>query len=72
MPTDFKYKIVRVPATKQSIGTAKEKPSDDEAYEHVIHQYADDGWRLSEIWSPPGIATVWLDLIFEKEVKEHD
>ena len=68
MAEKYEYKIVRVRATRESIGNAKAKPTGDDAYEQVIHQHAADGWRLCEIWSPPGMATAWLDLVFEREV----
>ena len=71
MAQKYEYKIVRVKATKKSVGlNSEEKPSGDDAYEHVIHQYAADGWRLCNIWSPCGWMWVftWLDMVFEREV----
>jgi hypothetical protein len=49
------------------IGTALEQPTSDSAYANVIHEHAAEGWRLSELWSPPGMATAWMDLIFERQ-----
>jgi len=68
MKQKHEYKVVRLAATKKSIGTAKKLPSGEEAYEQVIHKHAADGWRLCDTWSPPGVATVWIDLIFERDV----
>lgn len=67
MSGKYEYKVVRIAATKDSIGKAKKKPEGDAAYENVINQHAAEGWRLSALWSPPGVATVWLDIVLERE-----
>jgi len=66
MNQQYEYKVVRVPASAETIGTSRQKPSGSEAYEQVIHDHAADGWRLCDTWSPPGVAAVWIDLIFER------
>ncbi|MDA1276738.1 MAG: DUF4177 domain-containing protein [Verrucomicrobia bacterium] len=68
MKRKFEYKLVRIRASKGTIGNSKQKPTGEDAYEQVIHKHAGEGWRLCDTWSPPGVATAWIDLIFEREI----
>jgi hypothetical protein len=49
---------------------ARMEPKDD--YQKVVNEYAQDGWRLIQVFAPPifgyGLADHY-DLIFEREVK---
>jgi Domain of unknown function (DUF4177) len=73
MDTTYEYKFVRLGDYR---GSAWFGVSDNArgAYEDVVHEYAQDGWRLVQIFAP-GVAAFgaakYYELIFEREHPEH-
>jgi len=62
----FDYKIIRIPI---SMWTAKPK----EDYLNVIKEYAAEGWRFIQVFTPPGAGmgmSYYIEVIFEKPIEE--
>ena len=72
MARNFEYKFVRL---GESSGSAFFGVNDKarNAYEEVVHEHAQDGWRLVQIFAP-GVAAFgaakYYELIFERERAE--
>lgn len=68
MPAKYEYKFVRI-----GEGWWRAKSSAEERYQEVIRQYAEQGWRLVQIFAP-GIGLYgranYYELILEREVSE--
>ena len=63
----FDYKIIRIPI---SMWTAKPK----EDYLDVIKEYAAEGWRFIQVFTPPCAGTgmsYYIEVIFEKPKEEN-
>jgi len=67
MSQKYEYKFVRL--GEGIIGVRK---SARQQYQQVIHEHANEGWRLVQIFAP-GIAVYgtpkYYEIIFEREVK---
>jgi len=62
----FDYKIIRIPI---SIWTGKAK----EDYLDVIKEYAAEGWRFIQVYTPPRAGSglsYYIEVIFEKRKEE--
>jgi len=55
MKQKYEYKVVRLAATKKSIGTAKKPPTGDEAYEQVFTNTQ----RMVGDYAIPGRLPAW-------------
>ena len=57
----YEYKVVRIP-----INVWTGKPKED--YLNVIQDYAEDGYRLVQVYNPSisGYMTKYIEIIFEK------
>ena len=63
--TKYEYKFVRVDLKS---GVRTDTPKED--YQKVVHDHANEGWRLFQIFAPPMSGTGWasfLELIFERQ-----
>jgi hypothetical protein len=65
-----KYEFVRLDNSGTSAASICDRP--DATYQDVIRKYADDGWRLVQIFTPvtTGIGTLvpmYYELIFERD-----
>ena len=65
MTSYYEYKFVRV---ELKSGWSVDTPKED--YQKVVHDHANEGWRLFQIFAPPMSGTGWasfLELIFERQ-----
>lgn len=67
----YEYRFVRLGESRSSaifgVADAARKP---EAYQDVVHQHAQEGWRLVQIFAPSVAAfgaAKFYELIFERE-----
>lgn len=65
MSAKYEYEIVR-----HGEGVIMVKKSARLNYEEVIHKYANEGWRLVQVFAPgiSGGTPKYYDLIFEREI----
>jgi hypothetical protein len=60
----YEYKFVRV---ELKSGVRTDTPKED--YQKIVHDHAQEGWRLFQIFAPPTSGTGWasyIELIFER------
>jgi uncharacterized protein DUF4177 len=60
----YEYKFVRVDL---KAGWSTDTPKED--YQNIVHDHADEGWRLHQIFAPATSGTGWasyFELIFER------
>ena len=66
----FEYKFVRIGENRLSALFGPQEKART-SYEAVVHDYAQDGWRLVQIFAP-GVAAFgaakYYELIFEREL----
>ena len=69
MKSRYEYKFVRL-----GEGWLSVRKSAKQEYQQVVHEHADDGWRLVQVFAPPvglhGTAGFY-ELIFERELGQH-
>jgi hypothetical protein len=58
----FEYKCVKI-----DVITVNGKPLRD--YKEIIHNHTNKGWRLHQVVSPLTQPTLYVELIFEKEIE---
>ena len=69
--TTYEYEFVRLGESRGSavLGVA-DRARKAEAYQSFVHEHADEGWRLVQIFAP-GVAAFgaarYYELIFERE-----
>lgn len=66
----YEYEFVKVQLINKALGYSIEPKND---YKEIIKSYAKEGWRLFQIFSPSiysSHSSEFIELIFEKEVKE--
>jgi hypothetical protein len=68
----YEYKFVRIGEGPSSAFFGV-RDKDRNAYETIVHEYADDGWRLVQIFAP-GVAAFgaakYYEMIFERELAD--
>jgi hypothetical protein len=74
MSPRYEYKFVRIGEYGGS-ALFGVRDRDRKGYEHIVHEHAQDGWRLVQIFAP-GVAAFgaarYYEFIFEREMSDDE